>query len=420
MNDSTLWPSTKATSPSPLSSAITENSPAGYPDASLDGKHVAAQEKGRPPNANQKRNEPSGSKRSGFGIFGKNKEEEDERDQLKKLKAENKRLKDELRALEVKSSHLGAENERFKTARVGDRKINNQLHPDSFYASGLERLWVGITDWTVTHFRGKNTREYTVEMIEEIRNGLKKLSESNNLIPQTLHWTNVDLQAALNDSKFRIAFVQHIISLHLHEKVFSPFSYEIEDFGLGYWLKRISDEVARSGINGSIYALTNVEDDFDPYFKWDWSKALLKSVPVMFDGSVVETRVLRRIRRILRPIHPRDSPDDEIFEKLQEYIHDAIELAVAMRLEQARFVSTFPIQAASYQPSRHSTGGEEQSGAVRMCIFPGIIKQSMFLGTSTAADISIFKARVHLESVFEHLRLNVGSSGDKRGQNSDI
>lgn len=201
----------------------------------------------QPAPAGQKRNEAQATKRSGFGIFGKFKEEDDDRDQLKRLKAENKRLQEEVRNLELKSNQLGAENERFKNTLVGDRKINNQLHPDSFYASALERLSVGLADWTVTHFRGKNAREYTPEMVEEIRSGLKKLSEANNLIPSTLHWLDIDLQTALTDSKFRIAFVQHIISLHLHEKIFSPFSYEIEDFGLGYWLKRISDEVARSG-----------------------------------------------------------------------------------------------------------------------------------------------------------------------------
>jgi hypothetical protein len=124
----------------------------------------------------------------------------------------------------------------------------------------------------------------------------------------------------------------------------------------------------------------------------------------MFDGSAVEGRVVRRIRRILRQVLPRESPDDGIFEKLEEYIHGAVEVAIAMRLEQARFVSTFPIQGAVFQPSRHSTGGEEQSGLVRMCIFPGIIKQGMFLGASTPTDVSIFKARVHLDSAFVHLR----------------
>jgi hypothetical protein len=127
----------------------------------------------------------------------------------------------------------------------------------------------------------------------------------------------------------------------------------------------------------------------------------------MFEGSAVEARIVRRIRRILRPVHPRQTPEDVVFEKLAEYVHDAIELARAMRLEQTRFVSTFPIEAASFQPSRHSTGGEEQSGSVRICVFPGIIKQEMYLGTSTAADISIFKARVHLQSAFEHLAVQV-------------
>jgi hypothetical protein len=163
------------------------------------------------------------------------------------MKAENKQLRAQFRELEIKSSQIGAENERFKSTLVGDRKINNQLLPDFHYSSALERLSVGLTDWTVTHFRGKNSRPYTVEMVEEIRAGLKKLSDANNLIPQSLHWVDVDLQTALTDSKFRIAFVLHVIGLHLHEKIYSPFSYEIEDFGLGYWLKRISDEVARSG-----------------------------------------------------------------------------------------------------------------------------------------------------------------------------
>lgn len=205
-----------------------------------------------------KRIETNVPKRSGFGIFGRSKEEDDERDQLKRLKAENKLLRAQLRELEIKSSQIGAENERYKSSLVGDRKINNQLHPDSYYASALERLSVGITDWTVSHFRGKNLREYTPEMVDDIRNGLKKLSDANNLIPPTLLWSNVDLQSALTDSKFRIAFVLHVIGLHLHEKVFSPFSYEIEDFGLGYWLKRISDEVARSGFLPSLLSLMKV------------------------------------------------------------------------------------------------------------------------------------------------------------------
>lgn len=216
--------------------------------ASIQGKHQSMQANNSLPSPPQlhKRHEQSGPKR-GFGLFGKFKEEDDDREQLKRLKAENKLLRAQFRDLEIKSSQIGAENERFKSTLVGDRKINNQLHPDSHYSSALERLSVGLTDWTVTHFRGKNSRLYTVEMVEEIRTGLKKLSDANNLIPQSLHWVDVDLQTALTDSKFRIAFVLHVIGLHLHEKIFSPFSYEIEDFGLGYWLKRVSDEVARSG-----------------------------------------------------------------------------------------------------------------------------------------------------------------------------
>jgi hypothetical protein len=123
----------------------------------------------------------------------------------------------------------------------------------------------------------------------------------------------------------------------------------------------------------------------------------------MFEGAAVESRIVRRMKRILRPVYPRDSPDDAIFDKLQEYIGSAIEIAVAMRLEQARFVSTFPIQGAAYQPMRHSTGGDDQTGAIRMCTFPGIIKQAMFLGASTPTDISIFRARVHLDSAFQNM-----------------
>jgi hypothetical protein len=142
------------------------------------------------------------------------------------------------------------------------------------------------------------------------------------------------------------------------------------------------------------------------YFKWDWSKTLFKAIPGMFDGASVEGRITRRIKRILRSVHPRDSPDDAIFDKLQEYINSAIEIAIAMRLEQARFVSTFPIEGAAFLPNRHTTGGDEQTGSIRMCTFPGIIKQAMFLGASTPTDISIFKARVHLESAFQSLPLS--------------
>jgi hypothetical protein len=126
----------------------------------------------------------------------------------------------------------------------------------------------------------------------------------------------------------------------------------------------------------------------------------------MFDGAAVESRIVRRVKRILRPVYPRDTLDDSIFEKMQEYIDDAIEIGVSMRLEQSRFVSTFPIQGAAYQTARHSTGGDEQSGAIRICTFPGIIKQSMFLGQTAAGDVTIFRARVHLESSFQHLRLD--------------
>lgn len=151
--------------------------------------------------------------------------------------------------------------------------------------------------------------------------------------------------------------------------------------------------------------MTEILESNDPYFKWDWSKTLFKAIPAMFDGPAVQTRIVRRIKRILRPVYPRELPDDVVFDKLQDYISDAIEISVAMRLEQTRFVSTFPIQGAAYQAGRHSTGGEEQTGPIRMCTFPGIIKQSMFLGASLPTDVSIFRARVHLESAFQHMNL---------------
>jgi len=192
--------------------------------------------------------EQSQTKRGGFSLFGKLKDDTEERDSTKKLKAENRALYAQLKEMEFKANKLTAEIERFKSdAEIVGRKINNQLHPDSYYNVALERLSGGITDWTVTHFRGKNTREYTASNVEEIRTGLKKFTDANHLVPETLHWVDVDLQSALTDSKFRIAFVLHVIGLHLHEKVFSPFSYEIEDFGLGYWLKRICDTVSKSG-----------------------------------------------------------------------------------------------------------------------------------------------------------------------------
>jgi hypothetical protein len=255
MNETSLRPTAAQpiTNTPSVSTSETVSPTRGNQESFSNSHRLVPGEEGPPQPANQKRTEVPVPRRSGFGIFGKSKEEEDDREQLKRLKAENKRLRDELRTLEVKYGQLGAENDRYKSALVGDRKINNQVHPDSYYSSALERLWIGITNWTVTHFRGKSTREYTIEMVEEIRNGLKKLSDDNSLIPQTLHWADFDLRAALMDSKFRIAFVQHVISLHLHEKIFSPFSYEIEDFGLGYWLKRISDEITRSGRYVSMY-----------------------------------------------------------------------------------------------------------------------------------------------------------------------
>jgi hypothetical protein len=105
-----------------------------------------------------------------------------------------------------------------------------------------------------------------------------------------------------------------------------------------------------------------------------------------------------------------------IFDKLGDYIGDAVEIAVAMRLEHPRFVSTFPIQGASFQSNRHTIGGDEQTGSIRVCTFPGIIKQQMFLGASLPTDVSIYKARVHLESSFEHLNLDGAHQAAEQGQ----
>ena len=133
----------------------------------------------------------------------------------------------------------------------------------------------------------------------------------------------------------------------------------------------------------------------------------------MFDGPAVEQRLTRRIKRILRPIYPRETLDEAVFEKLHEYLRDAIEITSVMRLEQARFVSTFPIHGAPYQPQRHTTGGDDQTGNIRICTFPGIIKQAMFLGASTQSDVSVFLARVHLESSFQYLKLDARPQVEK-------
>lgn len=90
-----------------------------------------------------------------------------------------------------------------------------------------------------------------------------------------------------------------------------------------------------------------------------------------------------------------------------------------MRMEQARFVSAFPIQGATYNAARHTTGGEDQSGPVRLCTFPGIIKQSMFLGASLPSDISIYRARVHLASAFQHLKLDLPTP-QKAAQEAEV
>src|SRR5436305_13340686 len=49
-----------------------------------------------------KRIETNAAKRSGFGIFGRSKEEDDERDQLKRMKTENNFRRPQLKELEIK------------------------------------------------------------------------------------------------------------------------------------------------------------------------------------------------------------------------------------------------------------------------------------------------------------------------------
>lgn len=275
-------------------------------------------------------------------------------------------------------------------------------NPDSYYTSALERIRGLLTDWTIKQFSANEVGKYTDERVEGIRTGLKKLLEINNLIPKTVLWKEINLKSALDNSEFRVAFVQHVIALHLHE-VFMRFSYEIENFGLGYWLKRFSDQISKSGcMNHNILLFINSLDVADEYLQREWSKLLIITIPDMFDGSSVEQNIFKSIKCVLRHIYPRahsDAVNDTIFEELKTHLSEAISVAVTMRLESCRFISTFPIKGARFVSQRHSIADENnQSGAIRMCVFPGIIKQKEFLGASKPTDVSIFKANVYLES----------------------
>ena len=109
--DTSSRPATKSSSNgSPTVAAPVAQGPqshANYPDVvpqqqdkrqSLQHYHPTS------PQPTQKRIDQLPPKRSGFGIFGKFNQDDDERDQMKRLKAENKQLRTQMRDLEIRSS----------------------------------------------------------------------------------------------------------------------------------------------------------------------------------------------------------------------------------------------------------------------------------------------------------------------------
>jgi len=120
---------------------------------------------------------------------------------------------------------------------------------DQYYTRALERLSDHLRSWAVSmSLSSPGPHRYSEEQISAIRAVFAKLKEKNPRIPDELLWKDVDLQRALLDSEFRSSFVQHVAGFFIHEYIFSPFSYRIHDFGLGYWLKRYSDEVTNLGM----------------------------------------------------------------------------------------------------------------------------------------------------------------------------
>jgi hypothetical protein len=130
---------------------------------------------------------------------------------------------------------------------LGERKINNQNQPDVFYTSSIERLSVGIANWTVANFRVKQPDAYTDPDLSTIRSFLLSFSRLNPATSNESIWETIDLRSALSNSKFRLVFVLHIIGLYFHQRVFSSFSYEITSAGVSRSLKFISDQVLLQG-----------------------------------------------------------------------------------------------------------------------------------------------------------------------------
>lgn len=134
------------------------------------------------------------------------------------------------------------------THLLTDPKINNQKHPDVFYTSAFERLSVGIANWTVSHFRSKQPKAYTDRDVSIIRLFLRNLFRLDSTASEHSIWEKVDLESALVNSKFRLAFVLHLIGFCLHVRVFSPFSYDLPAPIVSQSLKQISDQVVIQGI----------------------------------------------------------------------------------------------------------------------------------------------------------------------------
>lgn len=124
-------------------------------------------------------------------------------------------------------------------------KVSNDN--DKYLTDALTGLYDDIAAWCSAHFSKEIASEFTEEDVAFIKSTFQNLREQNNLIPPELTWENVDLLKNLSNPEFRVDFVSHLIGLHIHERFFSRFMYEFDDFGLNYWLKRIADELFSSG-----------------------------------------------------------------------------------------------------------------------------------------------------------------------------
>ena len=150
------------------------------------------------------------------------------------------------------------------------------------------------------------------------------------------------------------------------------------------------------------YLLLIKLDEIDTYVKGNWSEVLVKAIAA--EGAPKDDIFDREnLSLILLAVNPLEESKLNL-NKLQEYLGSAIEMALRMRLERPRFVSTFPVQGAEFQRGMHSLGGDEQIGLIRMCTFPGIITRESFLGSSP--EMQIYPARVQLESWFEEFKFD--------------